>query len=74
MPKDQKRGSTRVGQHLGIVTSTLTPYTASRRLSKSFLCRVVDLLLLSIRVFDMCDNAADDDVAFSSHSQHDNHM
>lgn len=30
MPKDQKRCSTRVGQHLSIVASTFTSYTSSR--------------------------------------------
>lgn len=47
VPKDQKRCSARVGQYLSVVASTLTSYTSSRRLSKGFLCRVVDLFLLS---------------------------
>lgn len=68
MPKDQKRCSARVGQDLSVVASTLTSYTSSRRLSESFLGRVVDLFSLSIRFLDVFDNAADDDIAFSSHS------
>lgn len=64
MPKDQKRRSTRVGQHLSVVASTLASHTSSRGLSESFFGRVVDLFSAVNTNLRCFDNAADDCIAF----------